>query len=52
MKSPLDEAKESKELQAVHCMKCGKMLGKIEGKAEIKCTRCKTINAYHTKIDA
>lgn len=26
------------------CIKCDKLLGKIEGKAEIKCPRCKTIN--------
>lgn len=33
--------------EAVYCMKCNKMLGKISGLAEIKCTRCKTINAYN-----
>jgi len=26
------------------CSKCGKLLGKIEGKAEIKCPRCGEIN--------
>lgn len=26
------------------CFNCNKLLGKIEGKAEIKCPKCKTIN--------
>lgn len=26
------------------CSQCKKLLGKIEGKAEIQCPRCKTIN--------
>lgn len=32
------------ELIELHCSSCNKMLGKISGKAEIKCPRCKTIN--------
>ena len=35
------------QLQSVYCMSCRKMLGKISGKAELKCQRCKTINAFH-----
>lgn len=28
------------------CSQCGKLLGKnLQGKVEIKCTRCKTINS-------
>ncbi|GCL71789.1 hypothetical protein PN4B1_16940 [Paenibacillus naphthalenovorans] len=27
-----------------HCSECNKLLGMIEGKAEIKCPRCKTVN--------
>ena len=26
------------------CSKCNKLLGMIEGKAEIKCPKCKTVN--------
>jgi LSD1 subclass zinc finger protein len=26
------------------CSNCNKLLGKIEGKAEIKCPKCKTMN--------
>ncbi len=26
------------------CAKCGKLLGKIDGGAEIKCPRCKDLN--------
>ena len=28
----------------MRCQKCNKLLGKVEGKAEIKCPRCSTIN--------
>jgi phage FluMu protein Com len=31
-------------LQEFRCSRCNKLLGKIEGKAEIVCTRCKTLN--------
>lgn len=37
----------TEKLQTVRCMKCSKMLAKISGYAEIMCTRCKTINAFH-----
>ncbi|WP_432816049.1 zinc finger domain-containing protein [Sutcliffiella horikoshii] len=35
-----------KELQQVNCEKCKKLLGKLAGELEIKCTRCKTINNF------
>ena len=41
------ENKEMEQLQSVYCMSCRKMLGKISGKAELKCQRFKTINAFH-----
>lgn len=34
-------------LQEFRCSKCNKLLGKIEGKAEIVCTRCKVLNAFN-----
>ncbi|WP_083676203.1 Com family DNA-binding transcriptional regulator [Paenibacillus sp. FSL H8-0548] len=33
-------------LKEFRCSNCNKLLGKIEGKAEIVCTRCKTMNKY------
>lgn len=33
----------------LRCWKCGKLLGFIEGKAEIKCPRCKEINRINTE---
>lgn len=35
-------------MKEFRCEKCGKLLAKIEGKAEIKCPRCKTINTMNT----
>ncbi|MFU1798194.1 hypothetical protein ACM1RC_30360 [Paenibacillus azoreducens] len=34
-------------LQEFRCSKCNKLLGKIDGKAEIVCTRCKVLNAFN-----
>ena len=33
------------QLREVHCptMSCGRMLGKLSGAAELKCTKCKAI---------
>ncbi len=31
------------------CTRCGKLLGYLEGKAEIKCPRCKKINKLNTE---
>lgn len=33
-------------LQECRCSQCNKLLGKVEGKAEIICTRCKVLNAF------
>lgn len=33
----------------VRCHQCGKLIGKIEGKAEIKCPRCKKVNIVNTE---
>lgn len=33
-------------LKEFRCSKCNKLLGKIDGRAEIVCTRCKTLNHY------
>jgi len=30
-------------MQEFRCKQCGKLLAKIEGRAEIKCPRCKTV---------
>ncbi|WP_055108966.1 hypothetical protein [Paenibacillus ihumii] len=34
-------------LQEFRCSKCNKLLGKIDGKAEIVCTRCKVLNEFN-----
>lgn len=34
-------------LQEFRCSGCNKLLGKIEGRAEIICTRCKVLNAFN-----
>ena len=31
-------------VKEVRCFDCGKLLGKVTGKYEIKCPRCKEIN--------
>lgn len=31
-------------MKEVRCIKCNRKLGMLEGKAEIKCTRCNTVN--------
>lgn len=36
-------------MQEVRCKNCGKKLGVISGKAEIKCPRCGRINFINTK---
>ena len=41
------ENEDTERLQPVYCMSCRKLLGKINGKAELKCHRCKTMNAFH-----
>jgi len=28
------------------CAKCGKLLGRIDGSAEIKCPRCRDLNIF------
>lgn len=35
-------------LKMIRCKKCNKLLGKLKGEAEIKCSRCTEIN--HIKI--
>ena len=32
------------DLKTVRCRKCKKLLGKVKGKAEIKCNRCSAVN--------
>lgn len=34
------------ELKEARCINCNKLLAMLSGKAEIKCTRCGTINRY------
>ena len=38
-------------MQEIRCEQCNKMLGKLDGKAEIKCPRCKFTNALEKGID-
>lgn len=35
-------------MEKVRCIKCGKLLGEIKGKAEIVWPWCKTKNKYET----
>lgn len=35
-------------LQECRCSECNKLLGKIEGRAEIVCTRCRSLNNFNT----
>lgn len=37
-------------LQECRCSECNKLLGKVEGRAEIMCTRCKVLNAFNVPI--
>ncbi len=32
------------ELPEIRCKQCGKLLGFVKGKYEIKCSRCKAVN--------
>ena len=34
------------KLEEVRCKKCAKLLAKLKGEAEIKCTRCNTLNKF------
>lgn len=34
------------KLKEIRCKKCNKLLAKIKGKVEIKCTRCSTLNRF------
>ncbi|WP_407944853.1 Com family DNA-binding transcriptional regulator [Paenibacillus albiflavus] len=39
-------------MQEFRCSKCNKLLGKIEGRAEIVCIRCKTLNIHKEAHEA
>lgn len=34
------------KLIKVRCKKCNKLLARIKGEVEIKCTRCNTLNRF------
>jgi len=36
-------------MEEIRCERCGKKLGVISGKAEIKCPKCKHVNTYNTE---
>jgi len=36
----------SDTLYEVRCLECNKLLGKLEGKLIVKCTRCGTMNSF------
>lgn len=40
------ERSEAMELKEVRCKKCNKLLAKVKGCVEIKCTRCNTTNVF------
>lgn len=39
-------------MEECRCPKCGKLLGKIEGKAELWCPRCKEKREYESVKNA
>lgn len=43
LQSPKDDHVNMK-LPEIRCKQCGKLLGFIKGKYEVKCSRCKTVN--------
>jgi LSD1 subclass zinc finger protein len=38
-------------MQEIRCKKCGKLLGYIDGKYEIKCPRCGAMNAEKESVN-
>lgn len=38
-------------MQEIRCYKCGKLLGKINGTYEIKCTRCRGMNINKEDVE-
>lgn len=38
-------------MKSIRCSKCNKLLLKLEGKAEVKCPKCKHINTFDTEGD-
>lgn len=36
-------------MKDVRCPHCDKLLGRFDGKGEVKCTRCKNIIIFNTK---
>lgn len=36
-------------MKEIRCKKCSRKLGMVEGKAEIKCARCGTVNTINTQ---
>lgn len=34
-------------LKEAHCSNCGRLLGKLKGEAEIKCSKCGQINTFN-----
>lgn len=39
-------------MKTVRCVKCDRKLGLLDGKAEIKCPRCNTLNKLETKQES
>ena len=39
--------KDKIQLSEVRCMKCNRLLGKLKGKVEIKCPKCKVYNSFN-----
>ena len=40
------------EKKEFRCANCGRLLAKVNGDAEIKCPRCRSMNKYHDgKVD-
>jgi len=38
-------------MEALRCHDCGKLLGYIDGRVSIKCSRCGAINIYVTECE-
>lgn len=35
-------------LYEITCRRCGRLLGRLDGRAELKCPRCKLVTVYDT----
>lgn len=39
------------QMKSIRCIKCNKLLLKLDGRAEVKCPKCKHINTFDTNTN-